>query len=88
MPRIGDQQRLAFLQHPLAGGRGARLLDALEAEPRLEPEAVEVHPADVGVVGAAQHRGQLRQLIESGIGIAVEDVEFRMQKRLLILKEL
>jgi hypothetical protein len=60
---VSNQHRLARLQHPLARGIGARLIRRLEPESRLEPEPVEVHPANVAIVRVAQNRRELNQLV-------------------------
>src|SRR5208282_2518237 len=77
VPGIANQQRLSLVDHPLACRRRGHLFLRLEAELRLEPKSAEIHPPNVGVVGRAQHRGQLRQLIERRVGVAIEDVEVR-----------
>lgn len=43
----------------------------------FEPEAIEVHPSDVGVIGAAQNGDKLNQFIERRVRIAIENIEFR-----------
>ena len=85
---IWNQKRLALLQHPLARGGSTRLLDSLEPEPRFEPQAVEVHPTYICVICATKNRSQLHQLIESRVGVAVEDIELRMQVGFPVLKHL
>ena len=69
---IRDEQRLALLHHPLAGRGRARLVARTESVERPEPKPVVVHPAQVGVVGIAQHCGKLGQLVQPGVGVAIE----------------
>ena len=85
---IRNQQRHATLQHPLASCRCAWLVGRLESEARLEPEPVVVHPAHVGIIGVAQYRRKLRQLIQRGVGVAIEQAQFRAHHRVLVLSAL
>ena len=76
---IANQQRLALFQQPMVGSSRARLLLRIETESRLEPQAIEIHPADVRIISVTQHGGELGKLVQRRVGVAVEHLEFLPQ---------
>jgi hypothetical protein len=78
---VADQQGLAFLNQPLARRGETRLLRRLEAKLRFEPEAIEIHPSDVRVVGVAEDCGELCEFVQCGVGAAVKHFELLPRRR-------
>src|SRR5579871_5591899 len=55
--------------------------------PRLEPDAIGVDPAYICIIRATQGCGHSSQLIESGIGTAIKDIEFRSRSQGVVSPE-
>ena len=71
--RVGDQQRLRLEDRVLVRGRKARNLRPLEAEPRLEPQAICVEKAKIRVRRAGDLRCHANDFVERRVGGRVEN---------------